>query len=135
MPGLQPGHASVYFEVYFDKLSPSTVRSAIATDCVAQLDALVPVATRDTWLNCEYTGDGSAVDMLDFVSKLFELVNPNLVPKPTPKQDFYCWMGAERTCYATFSLQDNGTPVTLTIESDGYQVECEIMVIMKTLAA
>jgi len=125
----------VYFEVHFDKLAPSSVRSAIATDCASQLDTLVPVATRDTWLNREYTGDGSAADMLDYVEKLFEVVNPNLIPKPTPKQDYYCWTGAERTCYATFSLQDSGTPVSLTIESDGYQVQCDIVVIMKTLAA
>ena len=135
MSGLQPGQANVFFEVHFDKLAPTAVRSAIATDCTSEIDLLVPSATRDTWINRPYTGDGSAADMLDYVDKLFEVVNPDLVPKPQPKTDLYCWLGSQRYCYATFSLENNGSPITMTIEADGYQVECDIRVVMATVPA
>jgi len=133
MPDLQPGETNVFFEVRFDKLASSSVRAAITAASFVLIDQLVPPATRATWLNRPYPGDGSPVSTLDYVEKLFNTVNANLVPKPSPKQDSYCLLDSTYICYSTFSLENSGIPVALTVQSNGFEVSCEIIVVMATL--
>ena len=130
MTDLLPGHANVFFEVKFDKLTPDSLRAVIASECTAKLNQLVPAATRQTWLNKPYTGGSDPAELLDFVSKLMNLANPNPTPSPTPKNDFYCWFGEFRLCYSPFEVKENGVPVVLTIEAGGLQVDCEVIAIM-----
>ena len=133
MPDLQPGEANVFFEIHFDKLAPSVVRSALAAQGLSLIDLIVPVATRNTWLNRAYSGDGSAASTLDYVEKLFETVNPNLVPMPTPQNDAYCWLGNTQVCYTYFTLNNSGVKVTLSVDVDGYVLECDLLVVMANL--
>jgi hypothetical protein len=130
MPELQPGHADVVLEVRFDKLAPNYLRSAIATDCATRIDLLVPPATRDTWLNKTYAGGSDPADLLAHVQKVLSEANPSLSASPSPKEDFYCWVGANRRCYAPFEVKENGDPVVMTVESNGLLVNCQLMAVM-----
>lgn len=130
---LQPDHASVYFEVYFDRMASSTLRAAIATECTTCINNLVPAATRGTWLNKPYIGGNDPANQLTFVTKLFQDADPTLSPQPTPPNTFYCWQGNSRTCYSSYAVNQNGVPVTVTVSAGGEQVTCEIWAVMMTL--
>ncbi len=130
MSELQPGFASVYFEVQFDKLASPALREAITIDCTQCIDNLVTPAQRESWLNLPYTGDGSPSSVLSFMTDLLADVDPNLVPVPTPKRDFYCWRSGVRTCYTTQGVLSGGKPVVLKINADGQQISCDIMLVM-----
>ncbi len=130
MTELQPGYASVYFEVQFDKLASAGLRDAIALDCTACIDGLVSPAQRESWLNLPYTGDGSPTSTLAFMTALLAAVNPSLVPVPTPRRDFYCWRSGIRICYTTQGVLSGGKPVVLKVDGDGQQVSCDIMLVM-----
>lgn len=133
MSDLQPGQASVFFEVKFDKLAPASLRTTIATECTTKLNQIVPEAKRTTWLNQPYTQGNDPADLLAHVETLFTQANPTLSVTPTPKQDFYCWFGPNRNCYTPFEVLENGQPVIVVVESDGYAVSCQLIAVMATV--
>lgn len=135
MTELQPGYASVYFEVQFDRLASAELRKSITIDCTACIDGLVSPAQRNLWLNLPYTGDGSPTSILSFMTALLADVDPSLVPVPTPRRIFYCWRSGIRICYTTQGILSGGKPVVLTIDGDGQRVTCDIMLVMAIVPA
>lgn len=133
MTELQPGFASVFFEVQFDKLASTDLRNAVSADCTSCIDGLVSSTQREAWLNLPYAGDGGPESVLSFLTSLLATVNSSLVPVPSPKRDFYCWRGGIRICYTTQAILSGGKPVALTIDGGGQRIICEIILVMATV--
>lgn len=133
MPELQPGFADVVLEVRFDKLAPNTLRNAITIDCTTRIDQLVSPAVRESWIGRPYSSGSDPALLLDHVDKLLSQANPSLSASPTQKMDFYCWVGSVRQCYFPFGVKENGEFISISVEANGQQVECQLVAIMSIL--